>query len=86
MKGILDRFEGNKAVILIEETKEEWVTYRENLPPGSDVNTYFTMKKNNKDYNIIAIDETTTEEQAQKSSALMKKLRNKSSGSKFKKN
>jgi hypothetical protein len=83
---MLDRFEDNKAVILIEKTKEELIIDRELLPSGSSVNTYFTLEKKNGTYKITAIDEKTTGLQARKSSELMKKLRKKSSGSKFKKN
>jgi Ser/Thr protein kinase RdoA (MazF antagonist) len=86
MKGVLDRFEDNKAVILIENTKEELIMDRSLLPAESSVNTYFTLKKKNEEYIITKIDKEATEQQAQKSSELMKKLRNKSSGSKFKKN
>jgi len=86
MTGVLDRFENNKAVILIENTNEELIMDRSLLPAGSSVNTYFTLKKKNKEYIITKIDKEATEKQAQKSSELMKKLRNKSSGSKFKKN
>lgn len=58
---------------------------RHKLSPSSTINTYFTLEKKNGEYTSIAIDDTTTKEQAEKSSALMNKLRKKSSGSKFKK-
>ncbi|MGP4105809.1 DUF3006 domain-containing protein [Virgibacillus sp. L01] len=86
MKGILDRFEDtNKAVILMEETKEEVVIPAELLPEGSSENTYFNMEKINDEYQIVSIDEATTQKEAEKSSDLMAKLRAKNKGSKFKK-
>lgn len=86
MKGILDRFEdNNKAVILIEDTKEEVIIPAEQLPKGSSENTYFTMEKIKDEYQVVSIDEATTQKEAEKSSDLMAKLRAKSKGSKFKK-
>ncbi|MFD1037490.1 DUF3006 domain-containing protein [Virgibacillus byunsanensis] len=86
MKGVLDRFEDNdKAVILIEEEMKALVIPAEELPKGSEINTYFNIKEKNGDYKILSIDQETTEKEAQKASNLMEKLRAKTSGSKFKK-
>ncbi|SHG35915.1 DUF3006 domain-containing protein [Ornithinibacillus halophilus] len=87
MRGILDRFEDqDKAVILIEDEKEEVIIPASDLPEGSKVNTYFKMEKQDGTYRIISIDESATEEEAQKTSDLMAKLRaKKGNGSKFKK-
>ncbi|SEP83257.1 Protein of unknown function [Virgibacillus subterraneus] len=86
MRGILDRFEdNNKAVILIEETKEEVVIPVDELPDGSSENTYFNMEKIDDKYQIVSIDEATTQKEAEETSDLMAKLRAKSKGSKFKK-
>lgn len=86
MNGILDRFEeNNKAVILIEEIDEELIVPVEKLPKGSVVNTYFSIEKKDGEYQIVSIDNTTTKEEAQKTSDLMAKLRAKSKGSKFRK-
>ncbi|MBP1949821.1 DUF3006 family protein [Virgibacillus litoralis] len=86
MKGILDRIEdNNKAVILMEETKEEVVITVDELPEGSSENTYFNMEKVDDEYQIVSIDEAITQKESEKSSDLMAKLRAKSKGSKFKK-
>ncbi|WP_197046625.1 DUF3006 domain-containing protein [Oceanobacillus salinisoli] len=85
IKGVLDRFEGNNAVILIEELKEEMVVPREKLPEGSMVNTYFNLEKKDDKFEIVSIDEHATMSDSQKSSDLMAKLRSKSKGSKFRK-
>ncbi|WP_405103574.1 DUF3006 family protein [Oceanobacillus sp. FSL H7-0719] len=84
MKGILDRFEGEKAVILIEEEHEEIIIDKNELPANSKVNTIFKVSKRNGSYQIDSIDTTAEKQASQKSSALMAKLRAKSSGSKFK--
>ncbi|MBP2077142.1 DUF3006 domain-containing protein [Oceanobacillus polygoni] len=85
MKGILDRFEGEKAVILIEETKEEYIVNRSALPEGSKIDTVFALEKNRTTYKIKCIDVSNTKVASQQSSDLMAKLRAKSRGSKFKK-
>lgn len=84
MKGILDRFEGNQAVILIEETKEELIVNREGLPRGSAKHTIFNLEKANGSYQIASIDLTQTKAAAKKSASLMDQLRGKKKGSKFK--
>lgn len=84
MKGILDRFEGEKAVILIEEENAEIIINRSDLPVNSTVNTIFTVSKSAAGYQIDSIDLNAIKQASQKSSALMDKLRAKSSGSKFK--
>ncbi|GGN51615.1 hypothetical protein GCM10007971_06300 [Oceanobacillus indicireducens] len=84
MKGILDRFEGNQAVILIEETKEELIVNKEVLPRGSMKNTIFNLKKESDGYTIVNIDLAQTKAAERKSSSLMDQLRAKNKGSKFK--
>jgi len=84
MKGILDRFENDQAVILIEEINEEVIFPKSELPAGSDVNTYFTIEKRDDGYHIIAIDQEKTKNEAQTTSDLMKTLKAKNKGSKFK--
>ncbi|RDW15474.1 DUF3006 family protein [Oceanobacillus chungangensis] len=83
MKGILDRFEGDKAVILIEEINEEFIIQKTELPSGSEQQTIFDLEKANDSYKILAIDASTTNAAAEKSANLMDRLRANSSGSKF---
>ncbi|MUK87703.1 DUF3006 family protein [Ornithinibacillus sp. L9] len=87
VQGVLDRFEDqNQAVILIEELKEELVVSKDTLPAGSEVNTYFTLEKNEDgDFTILAINEKATQAATNKTSNLIAKLRAKNQGSKFKK-
>jgi Ser/Thr protein kinase RdoA (MazF antagonist) len=84
MKGILDRFEGDKAVILIEEENAELIVNKTDLPLNSEVNTIFLIEKKADDYQIIKVDDAATNQAKEKSTLLMDKLRAKSSGSKFK--
>ncbi len=85
MKGVLDRFEGDKAVVLIEENKSELIVGKSELPEGSKVNTVFLLDERNGEYTIVSIDTAGTQAEAQTSSDLMAKLRAKSNGSKFSK-
>jgi hypothetical protein len=86
MKGVLDRFEGNQAVILIEVEKAELIVPKEELPEGSKVNTIFKMDKADGEYIIISIDSEAKKEAKETTADLLAKLRAKSSGSTFKKN
>lgn len=85
MKGILDRFEGEQAVILVEGDKQEFTVNKTHLPLGSKPNTIFNIKKENDTYQITEINKEATTKTKQKSSSLMNQLRAKSKGSKFKK-
>lgn len=86
VKGVLDRIEdGNQAVILIDKVQTALVIPLEDLPKGSEVNTIFRIKERNGQYQIVSIDHETTRRQAQKTAELMEKLRQRSSGSLYKK-
>lgn len=45
MKGVLDRFEEDKAVILVEDKNQEIVINKNQLPANSKTGTWFTIKK-----------------------------------------
>lgn len=76
MKGILDRFEdNNKAVILLEETNEELIISIDDLPQGSEENTWFNLEKKNDDYRVISINKDKSNKEATKTSDLMAQLR-----------
>lgn len=83
IKGVLDRFEGEQAVILVEEHQAEFTVAKHLLPANSEKNTIFKLEKQANSYQIIAIDNAATSSAKAKSSDLMNKLRAKSSGSKF---
>jgi hypothetical protein len=86
MKGYLDRIDDNKyAVILVEETKKEFVLPKEELPEGSAEKSYFDLTIENDRITSITLDEETTFSEQKKADDLMAKLRSKSKGSKFKK-
>jgi Ser/Thr protein kinase RdoA (MazF antagonist) len=84
MIGVLDRFEGELAVILVEEEKEEFTVDKKELPSGSEVNTLFNVTKENGNYRILEINKEATSKAQKKSANLMDQLRARSKGSKFK--
>lgn len=86
MQGVLDRFEGNLAVILIEEDKAELIIPKEKLPEGSRVDTVFELEKRNSSYHIIAINTVAEKKAKEKTTDLLAQIRAKSTGSKYKKN
>lgn len=84
MYGFLDRIEDNdKAVILIEETKEELIVSIEDLPENSKENTWLKLEKNESSYNIIGIAEDKTKNEEESTSSLLNQLKKKK-GSSFK--
>lgn len=87
MKGVLDRFaDHDLAVILIEDVQKEILVPIQQLPPNSKEGTWFDIKEDNGEYQIVAIDVDMTKKQMEKSLNLLKKLRANSRGSKFKRN
>jgi hypothetical protein len=87
IKGYLDRIEDNQyAVILVEEMKKEFIIPKEDLPSGSKENSYFEITIENEKITSIELDEQTTLTEQEKVDDMMKRVRSKSKGSKFKKN
>lgn len=85
MRGVIDRMtDQNKAVILIESTKEELVISQDELPQGAQAQDWVILKREAETYKVIAIDEQQTKQQAEKIQSLQEKLRARSRGSKFK--
>lgn len=66
VKAVIDRFEGNKAVLLLgnEEQQASWP--RDMLPPGVKSGDYLTF--------TVSFDKATTEEAHQEASDLLKKI------------
>jgi len=86
MKGVLDRIEDNDmAVILIEEINKVLIIPLHELPSGSKENTWFHIEKKGETFEVISIDSKTTDQEADKSADVMKKLREKRKDSKFRK-
>ncbi|MFD1037492.1 DUF3006 family protein [Virgibacillus byunsanensis] len=74
-KGVLDRFEDDQAVILMEEKKEELIVAKKTLPAGSKLSTWFHIKWKHDKYMISSIDYKKTREEASKLRELRKILR-----------
>ena len=86
MIGVFDRIEDNDmAVILIEEINKELTIPLHDLPSGSTESTWFHIEKKGDAFKVISIDSKTTDQEADNSANLMKKLRSKRKDSKFKK-
>lgn len=74
LRGVLDRFEKNVAVILFEDIDQELIIPRDQLPNGSVENTWFSIKYHTNGYKIISIDKEKTKKEKKKSLKLLKKL------------
>lgn len=77
-KGVLDRMEDDdQAVILIESIHKVIVVPKTSLPVGSQINMWFNIEWVDQTYKIVSIDYKSTENNTQKSTHLMDKLRKK---------
>ncbi len=85
MKGVLDRFSDNNiAVILIESINKEIHVPKDELPSGSQEQTWFHIKELNGKFLIDSIDHEKTASTAEKATDLQAKLREKMKRSKYK--
>lgn len=84
MKGVLDRVEDGIAVILVEETKEQFTVPVTDLPTGSKEGTWFSLATKDDSYYIVTIDEQKTAAQTERINILQQKLQKKRRTSKFK--
>lgn len=85
LKGVLDRIEGESAVILLEEIGQEFTVPAKELPKSSEEGTHFTVKKCEEGYKILEIDQEGTKEAKETSEDLLAQLRAKSKGSNYRK-
>ena len=85
MKGVLDRMEDGKwAVILLEEVNREIVVPAAVLPEGSRINSWFDIDFDDSGIVSIELDSRSTAIKEQRVEQLMRSLRSKRSGSRFK--
>lgn len=73
--GVLDRIEGEKAVILIEELNEQWIVPKKQLPKQSKQQMWFNIQHEGDKIQIISIDQEKTDKEREKSEHLIKKLK-----------
>lgn len=59
LKAVLDRIEGDQAVLLLENWNKEIILPVEQLPKGSEEKMWFRIEKKENDYYIKDIDEKT---------------------------
>lgn len=74
-KGVLDRIEGDQAIILLETIETTVILPKKSLPVGSEINMWFNIELIDKSYQVISIDYRSTEEQERKATQLMNQLR-----------
>lgn len=86
MKAYFDRIEEDVAVIIIEETKEQFTKPFEELPAGSVPGTWLEVTINHDEIVEMKLDASTTESKQQKTEDLMAKIRGKNKRSKYRKN
>lgn len=72
--GVLDRFEGNLVVLLMEEIDQELIIEKEQLPSNSRESTWFLIQKYKDGSYNISIDQEKTEIEKSKSKELLRKL------------
>lgn len=85
MKGILDRIEdGQHAVILVEDLQREIVIPADCLPSGSKVHSWFDIVWEDEEIKSISLEAETAAAKEEQVEGLMQKLKEKQSGSRFK--
>lgn len=82
MKGIIDRFEKDFAVILVEEQQKEYVIQKSNLPTGCTINSVVQIDERN-DRLHVTLDYQQEKQLQDKATALRKALLNKNNPSKL---
>ncbi|MEQ2525462.1 DUF3006 family protein [Bacillaceae bacterium CLA-AA-H227] len=85
MKAYFDRIEEDVAVIIIEETKEQFTKPIEQLPAGSVPGTWLEVTINHDEIVEMELDSSTTESKQQTTEDLITKIRGKNKGSKLRK-
>lgn len=83
MRGVLDRIEDGIAVILVEESDEQFTVSKEELPPGSKEGTWFLLEHDGNKFQIKHIDEQTTKAKEEKVKDLFQQLQSRKKKSKF---
>lgn len=84
-KGVIDRFEKDDAVILLEADHEEMIVAREQLPKEAEEGTWIIISKDSYQmYPSFIIDIKKTEEMKAKAEGIQEQLRKMSKESKFK--
>lgn len=74
-KGVLDRMEGEQAIILIESIHQTIVVSNSSLPSDSQINMWFNVELIDDTYKVVSIDYQLTEKRERKSTHLVNELR-----------
>lgn len=81
--GVLDRIEDEKAVIIIEELKKEYIINHDELPKNSKIGSWYILKEIEDNIEIIGISDEKTSAQEEKVTSLMDKLTKNKRASKY---
>lgn len=73
--GVLDRMEGDQAIILIETTNKTLIVNKASLPVDVQMNELLKIEVSDHTYQIISVDHLLTEKRERKSTCLINKLR-----------
>lgn len=84
MKGMVDRYEGEQAVILAVETNQEWIVQKSDLPAGCEKGTWLSFEEKEEGLSHLQIEFGLTQEKKQSAENLLQSIRSRSKGSKFK--
>lgn len=84
MKGMIDRFEDEQAVILSEEKNQEWIVARSELPAGCEKGTWLSFEEKEEGLSHFRINSDLTQEKKQSADDLLQSIRSRSKSSKFK--
>ncbi len=76
-KGVLDRIENDKAIILLESIDETIIVSKKSLPVDSQINMWLNIELIDDTYKVVSIDHQLTEKRERKSTHLIDKLRKK---------
>ncbi|MDF1509147.1 DUF3006 domain-containing protein [Robertmurraya sp. DFI.2.37] len=85
MKAYIDRFEESYAVLLLEESKKQYIKPIDHLPLGSSPGMWLTLTLKNNEIIKMELDEESTNSAKKSVEHLMAQLRAKKKESKFKK-
>lgn len=76
LKGVLDRYTNDgRAVVIIESQNEEILIELNDVPEGSEVGTWFYMKRRRRGYTIRSIDHYQTEVEMSRTRDLLKQIK-----------
>ncbi|MFA9456519.1 DUF3006 family protein [Halalkalibacter sp. AB-rgal2] len=85
IRAVIDRIvDGDRVVLLVEEQKKEFTVRQEQLPTAAEEGTWLLLTVEDEQIVEMTIDTKMTNRMEAKVGATLKRLRQKSNGSRFK--